>query len=325
MEYKDYYKILGLARGASADEIKKAYRKLARKYHPDVSKEKDAEERFKEINEANEVLQDPDKRAAYDQLGPDWQQGQSFRPPPGWGQGGGFRRSASSHPGGPSAGDFNDGGDFSDFFSSLFGRSRGGMGAGQAGEAFRGRGQDHEARVMIDLEDSFSGATRSVTLRVPEVDDEGVRRERLRELQIRIPKGIRAGPKIRLASQGGPGFGGGPAGDLLLEVEFSPNRIFRADGRDLHVDLPLAPWEAALGAVVPVELPGGALKVRVPAGAQGGGTLRLRGKGIPGTPPGDVILVLQIVLPPADTPKARELYATMARELDFDPRNPSRS
>ena len=324
MEYKDYYKILGVARGASADEIKKAYRKLARKYHPDVSKEKNAEQRFKEINEANEVLQDPDKRAAYDQLGPDWQQGQSFRPPPGWGhQGGGFRRGPSGHsghPGGPSAGDFNDGGDFSDFFSSLFGRSRGGMGAGQAGEAFRGRGQDHEARVMIDLEDSFTGATRSVTLRVPEVDDEGVRRDRLRELQVRIPKGIRAGQKIRLAGQGGPGFGGGPGGDLLLEVEFAPNRIYRADGRDLHVTLPVTPWEAALGATVKVPTPGGIVEVSIPEGTQPGRKLRLKGRGIPGDPAGDTYLTIEIVTPPADTPRAREIYESMAREMPFDPR-----
>lgn len=313
MEYKDYYKILGVSRGASADEIKKAYRKLARKYHPDVSKEKDAEPRFKEINEANEVLQDPDKRAAYDQLGPDWQQGQAFRPPPGWGQGGGFRRSTSSA-------EFSDGADFSDFFSSLFGRSRGGMGSGHASEAFRGRGQDHEARVTIELDDSFTGATRSVTLRVPEVDDEGVRRERLRELQIRIPKGIRAGQKIRLAGQGGPGFGGAQAGDLLLEVEFAPNRIYRPDGRDLHVTLPVTPWEAALGATVKAPTPGGIVEVSLPEGTQPGRKLRLKGRGIPGDPAGDAYLTIEIVTPPADTPRAREIYESMAREMPFDPR-----
>ena len=314
MEYKDYYKILGVPRGASADEIKKAYRKLARKYHPDVSKEKNAEQRFKEINEANEVLQDPDKRAAYDQLGPDWQQGQSFRPPPGWGQSGGFRR--STHTGS----DFGDGADFSDFFSSLFGRSRGGMGGSQGSEGFRGRGQDHEARVMIDLEDSFTGATRSVTLRVPEVDDDGVRRDRMRELQIRIPKGIRAGQKIRLAGQGGPGFGGAKAGDLLLEVEFAQNRIYRPDGRDLHVTLPVTPWEAALGATVKAPTPGGVVEVGIPPGTQPGRKLRLKGRGIPGEPAGDEYLTIEIVAPPADTPRARELYESMAREMPFDPR-----
>lgn len=313
MEYKDYYKILGVSRGASADEIKKAYRKLARKYHPDVSKEKDAELRFKEVNEANEVLQDPDKRAAYDQLGPDWQQGQSFRPPPGWGQSGGFRRTTSST-------EFGEGADFSDFFSSLFGRSRGGTGSGHANEAFRGRGQDHEARVVIELDDSFNGATRSVTLRVPEVDDEGVRRERMRELQIRIPKGIRAGQKIRLAGQGGPGFGGGQAGDLLLEVEFAPNRIYRPEGRDLHVTLPVTPWEAALGATVKAPTPGGIVEVSVPEGTQPGRKLRLKGRGIPGDPAGDAYLTIEIVTPPADTPRAREIYESMAREMPFDPR-----
>ena len=173
---------------------------------------------------------------------------------------------------------------------------------------------------MIDLEDSFSGATRSVTLRVPEVDDEGVRRERLRELQIRIPKGIRAGQKIRLASQGGPGFGGGPAGDLLLEVEFSPNRIYRADGRDLHVTLPVTPWEAALGATVKVPTPGGIVEVSIPEGTQPGRKLRLKGRGIPGDPAGDAYLTIEIVTPPADTPRAREIYESMAREMPFDPR-----
>ena len=316
MEYKDYYKILGVARGATADDIKKAYRKLARKYHPDVSKEKDAEQRFKEVNEANEVLQDPEKRAAYDQLGPDWQQGQSFRPPPGWGQAGGFRRSNQ----GTGQGDFGDGADFSDFFSSLFGRSRGGMGGSHGGEAFRGRGQDHEARVTIDLEDSFTGATRSVTLRVPEVDDDGVRRDRMRELQIRIPKGIRAGQKIRLAGQGGPGFGGAKPGDLLLEVEFASNRIYRPEGRDLHVSLPVTPWEAALGATVKAPTPGGVVEVSIPPGTQPGRKLRLKGRGIPCEPPGDEYLTIEIVTPPADTPRARELYESMARERPFDPR-----
>jgi curved DNA-binding protein len=311
VEFKDYYKILGVARNASAADIKKAYRKLARKFHPDVSKEKDAEVRFKEINEANEVLQDPEKRAAYDQLGADWQQGQSFRPPPGWGQGAAFRRSTSS--------DFGDASDFSEFFSSLFGRSRGGM-AGRGGDGFRGRGQDHEARVRIDLDDSFTGATRSVSLRVPELDDHGGRRDRMRELQVRIPKGIREGQRIRLAGQGGPGFGGGQAGDLLLEVEFAPHRLYRVEGRDLHLTLPVAPWEAALGAKVKAPTPTGVVEVSVPKGSQPGRKLRLKGRGLPGEPPGDLYLSIEIVAPPADTPRARELYEAMAKDVAFDPR-----
>ncbi len=317
VEYKDYYKILGVARNASADDIKKAYRKLARKFHPDVSKEKDAEVRFKEINEANEVLQDPDKRAAYDQLGADWQQGQSFRPPPGWGQGPGFRRSTG---GGAEFG--GDATDFSEFFSSLFGRSRGGMGGmgGRGGEAFQGRGQDHEAKVTIDLEDSFAGATRSVSLRVPDVDEHGGRRERLRELQVRIPKGIREGQKIRLAGQGGPGFGSGKAGDLLLEIAFAPHRFYRADGRDLHVTLPVTPWEAALGATVKAPTPTGVVEVSIPPGSQPGRKLRLKGRGLPGEPAGDLYLSMEIVAPPADTPRARELYEAMAKDVPFDPR-----
>ena len=322
MEFKDYYQTLGVAREATADEIKKAFRKLARKYHPDVSKEADAERRMKEINEAHAVLSDPERRAAYDQLGSGHRPGEDFRPPPDWDAGFEFSTRGGFSPG--------DAADFSDFFAELFGRmSAPGAGGGfrahrQAG-GFHARGEDHHAKVLLEVEDAFHGATRQLSLRVPKVDAEGRVSTETRTLNVRIPVGVREGQIIRLAGQGAPGYGDGPAGDLMLEVHFQPHAHFRVDGRDLHVDLPVAPWEAALGAVVPVELPGGALKVRVPAGAQSGGTLRLRGKGIPGSPPGDAILVLQIVLPPADTEKARELYATMARELAFDPRRSSRS
>lgn len=322
MEFKDYYQTLGVAREATADEIKKSFRKLARKYHPDVSKEADAEVRMKEINEAYTVLSDPERRAAYDQLGSGHHSGEEFRPPPDWDAGFEFSTHGGFSPG--------DAADFSDFFAELFGRmgaprAGGGFHAHRQAGGFRARGEDHHAKVFLEVEDAFHGATRQLSLRVPKIDAGGHVTTENRTLNVKIPVGVREGQVIRLAGQGAPGYGNAPAGDLLLEVHFQPHARFRVDGRDLHVDLSLAPWEAALGAVVPVELPGGALKVRVPAGAQGGGTLRLRGKGIPGTPPGDVILVLQIVLPPADTPKARELYATMARELDFDPRNPSRS
>jgi curved DNA-binding protein len=331
MEFKDYYQTLGVAREATADEIKKAFRKLARKYHPDVSKEADAEQRMKEINEAYTVLSDVERHAAYDQLGSSHQPGENFRPPPDWDAG--FKFSTRGGPGGFSSGDATD---FSDFFAQLFGqmgasRAGGGFGGYAQGQGNRhqrpgGRGEDHHAKVLLEVEDAFHGATRQLTLRVPKIDAEGRVTTEERTLKVKIPVGVREGQVIRLAGQGAPAYGGGaPAGDLLLEVHFQPHTRFRVDGRDLYCDLPVAPWETALGAVVPVELPGGALKLRVPADSQGGGTLRVRGKGIPGKPPGDVILLLKIVLPPADTPKARELYATMARELYFDPRRPPRS
>lgn len=309
MEYKDYYKILGVSRQATADEIKKAYRKLARKFHPDVSKEPNAEARFKEINEASEVLQDAEKRAAYDQLGAGWQSGQSFKPPPGWQGGFGARGGA-----GGGAADA----DFSEFFSNLFGQSRGG--APRGGSPFRSRGQDHEAKVMIDLDDTFTGATRSVTLRVPEIDANGLQHDRVRKLEVRIPKGVREGQKIRLAGQGGAGMAGGATGDMLLEIGFNPHPIYRPEGRDLYVTLPVAPWEAALGATAKAPTPAGVVEVNVPVGSRTGRKLRLKGRGIPGEPPGDLYLLLEIVAPPADSDRARELYETMARELAFNPR-----
>lgn len=307
MQFKDYYQALGVSRDASADEIKKAFRKLARKYHPDVSKEKDAEARMKDVNEAYNVLSDPEKRAAYDRLGPGWESGQEFRPPPGWDAP--FEFSTRGFTPGEEA-------DFSDFFSGLFGRM-GGMRGGARGP---GRGEDHHARVLLDIEDAFGGVSRQVSLRVPAVDASGRVSYRERTLNVKIPKGVHAGQVIRLAGQGAPGVGGSIAGDLLLEVEFRPHPRYRADGRDLLLTLPVAPWEAALGAVVPVRLPGGEVRVRVPEGAQSGAQLRLRGKGIPGEPPGDALLDLEVVLPPADSPRARQLYESMARELGFDPR-----
>ena len=308
MEFRDYYQTLGVAREAPADDIKKAYRKLARKYHPDVSKEPDAEKRMKEVNEAYEVLSDPEKRAAYDQLGKNYQPGQDFRPPPGWDAG--FEFSEHARSGAEAA-------EFSDFFAEIFGR----MGRGpRRGGAAHAQGNDHHARILLDLEDAFSGATRQITLRAPKLDDQG--RVTLKEhtLEVRIPKGIREGQVIRLAGQGEPGVGSGKPGDLLLEVQFKPHARLRADGRDLLLTLPVAPWEAALGGVVRVEVPGGALDVRIPAGAQTGRQLRVRGKGLPADPPGDLLLDIRIVAPPATTPRARELYETMAREMPFDPR-----
>jgi curved DNA-binding protein len=315
MHYKDYYKVMGVARDASQDDIKRAYRKLARKFHPDVSKEKDAEEKFKELQEAHEVLKDPEKRAAYDQLGADWRPGQDFRPPPDWGQGFEFSRARR---GGAEAGEF------SDFFAELFGdRSpfgRAGAGGGRGrGRAYASAGQDHVARVEIDLEDAYRGATRDIELRSPEVTPDGHVIARPRTLRVTIPAGVVEGQQIRLAGQGSPGMGGGPPGNLLLEVAFRPHPRYRVEGRDVTLTLPVAPWEAMLGETVAVPTLGGPVDMKLPAAARGGQRLRLRGRGLPGPTPGDQYVVLEIVLPP-DSPKARELFEEMKRELPFDPR-----
>lgn len=310
MDFKDYYQILSVARDASADDIKKAFRKLARKYHPDVSKEADAEKRMKEVNEAYAVLSDPEKRVAYDQLGQNYQAGQDFRPPPNWNAGFDSARQGYSTA---------DATDFSDFFAELFSRGRA-SGASNAGPEFQARGQDQHVEALLDLEDAFQGATRQISLRVPKFDGGRISFD-TRTLNVQIPKGIREGQMIRLAGQGGPGYGDAPAGDLLLQVHFKPHARFRIDGRDLYLTVPVTPWEAALGGVVPVTLPDQSeLKVRIPAGAQSGRQLRVRGRGIPSDPPGDLLLDLQVVLPAADNPRARELYETMARDLAFDPR-----
>ena len=308
MEFKDYYQTLGVSREAAAEEIKKSYRRLARKYHPDVSKEPDAERHMKDVNEAYAVLSDPEKRAAYDQLGRGYRPGEEFRPPPDWDAG--FEFSGRGFSPGEAA-------EFSDFFAELFGR----IGGRGARRGFHAGGEDHHAKVLLDIEDAYRGATRQIQLRVPAIDAQGRVTVTTRTLNVKIPKGVHAGQIIRLAGQGSPAFGEGPAGDLLLEVQFKPHPHFRAEGRDLQLALAVAPWEAALGAVVPVALPDGrTLKVRIPPGAQSGRQLRVRDHGIPGSPPGDLLLNIQVVLPPADTPKAKEIYENMARELAFDPR-----
>jgi curved DNA-binding protein len=314
MDFKDYYAVMGVERNATQDEIKRAYRKLARKYHPDVSKEPDAERRFKDLGEAYEVLKDPEKRAAYDRLGADWKAGQDFRPPPGWDAGFEFS-------GGPAG---TEHGGFSDFFESLFGR--GGPFAQSHGFGGRtqrsGRGEDHHATVDVGLDDAYRGATLSLQLRVPEYDAQGRLHNRERRLQVKIPKGVTAGKRIRLAGQGGPGFNRGPAGDLFLEVRLKPHAIYQVDGKDVFLTLPITPWEAALGGKVKVPTLGGRVDLSIPAGARGGQKMRLKGRGlpVPGEAPGDQIVVLQIVAPPADTDARRALYEQMAREIPFNPR-----
>ena len=312
MEFKDYYHTMGVKRDAPQDEIKRAYRKLARKYHPDVSKEPDAEQRFKDVGEAYEVLKDPEKRAAYDQLGANWKAGQEFRPPPDWSRGFEFR-----------GGGFGGGGasGFSDFFETLFGGGGFAEGFTRRGQGgFSGRGEDSYARVVIELEDAYRGATRTLTLRHTEAGADGMPRQQERALNVRIPKGVRQGQHIRLAGQGSPGVGGGTAGDLYLEVEFRAHPFYHVEGKDVYLDLPVAPWEAALGATVKAPTPTGAVDLQIPSGSSPGRKLRLKGKGIPGSMPGDLYVVVQIALPPADSEAAKAAYREMERSLRFNPR-----
>jgi len=322
MQYTDYYEMLGVARDATQDEIKKAYRKLARKFHPDVSSEPGASARFKEVGEAYAVLKDPEKRAAYDQLGANWQAGQDFSPPPDWNQGWEFRGGGHGHDGGwgPGGGaETFDASQFSDFFETLFGGGGGG-GFGEQQRPYRARGEDHHAKIVIDLEDAFDGASRPITLRSAEYADDGRVATRERTLNVRIPKGIRQGQQIRLAGQGGQGAGGSQPGDLYLEVEFNLHRHYRVEGADVYLDLPVAPWEAALGTKIKIPTPSGSVNLKVPKGSTQGRTLRLKKKGIPSKKSGDLYVVLQIALPPADSEKAKQAYEDMKVEFDFNPR-----
>lgn len=308
MKFKDYYQTLGVSRDATPEQIKQAYRRLARKYHPDVSKEPNAEERFKEISEAYEVLQDKEKRIAYDRLGANWQAGQEFTPPPGWDFSfdlGGF--------GG--AGPFG----FSDFFETLFGRARRSPDLGFTERAVR-RGADERTKIQITLEEAYRGTERALQLQLPEMDNYGRATMRTCTLRVKIPAGVTQGQQIRLAGQGQPGLGGGRKGDLYLEVAITPHPLFRVEDRDVYLNLPITPWEAALGATIKVPTLAGAVDLKVPAGSQSGRKLRLRARGLGVKPPGDQYVVLQILTPAAETEAARELYRRMAREMPFNPR-----
>ena len=311
MKYKDYYQIMGLSRDASQDEIKRAYRKLARKYHPDVSKEADSEAKFKELGEAYEVLKDPEKRAAYNQLGANWKSGQEFRPPPDWDEG--FEFKGGSFTGGNADA-------YSDFFEQLFGRAgfRSGGTGGHSGEHLRG--QDSHAKIHIDLEDSYHGATRGISLSTPEMNAQGQLQVKHRNLNVKIPKGIKPGQHVKLAGQGNPGSGSGLAGDLFLEIAFNIHPHYRIVDSDVYLDLPVAPWEAVLGAKVKMPTPEGVVDLKIPPNSRQGSKLRLTGRGLPGKNPGDFYVVLQIVLPPATTEQAKAAYLNLQQELDFNPR-----
>lgn len=321
MKFRDYYETLGVARGATEAEIKAAYRKLARKYHPDVNKEAGAEEQFKQIGEAYSVLKDTEKRAAYDRMGANWKNGQDFTPPPNWNEGfeyadGGF---GGGHPG--YGGGFE--GDQSEFFESLFGRGRNRQG-GRSSNPRQGmdfKGQDHHAKILIDLADAYNGAKRTISLHMPTQDANGHVTTQERKLDVSIPKGIKAGQNLRLAGQGGPGMGAGGAGDLYLEIDFHPNPLYRVDSKDVYLDLPLAPWEAALGTTVNIPTPAGStLELKIPAGTATGRKMRLKGKGIPSKEAGDLYVVPNIVLPSAETDAQKEAYQALQKAFDFNPR-----
>ncbi len=305
MQFKDYYQILGVDKQASTDDIKKAYRKLARKYHPDVSKETDAEARMRELNEARDVLTDPEKRAAYDQLGQGYRAGEDFQPPPDWGayQSQGFDTGPQGF----------SGADFSDFFENLFG-------GGHRQQDFRRRGEDRHASVTIELADTYQGTTQTLNLASREMDPHGRVVTREHALKVKIPKGVREGQHIRLAGKGAPGLGGAEPGDLYLEIHFKADPRLRVEGRDVYQTLPVTPWEAALGGAIEVHTPGGPVKLTLPANSQSGRKLRLKGRGIPAREPGDLYIVLEVMTPPADTERAREIYRTMRDEMHFNPR-----
>ncbi|NJO17627.1 MAG: DnaJ domain-containing protein [Thioploca sp.] len=309
MQYKDYYKILGVSRQATPDEIKRAYRQLARRYHPDVSKQPNAEQHFKEVGEAYEVLKDPQKRVAYDQLGSPWRADQDFQPPPGW----------QSHF------DFTNGGfsdtysfDFNDFFSTLFRSSP--QSTHYHDQSFHTQGEDQQAKITITLEEAYHGAIRLVQLPIP-IHRKGIVQTKTRTLNVKIPAGVIHGQKIRLAGQGLEGIGGVAQGDLYLEIEFQPHRFYRAQDRDIYLTLPITPWESALGSTIAVPTLGGQVELKIPADSQSGQQLRLKGRGLPGHPPGDQYIILQMVTPLAHSEAERALYHQMAEKFAFNPRH----
>lgn len=324
MEYKDYYKILGVDRKADGDAVKQAYRRLARKYHPDVSKEPNAEEKFKDVQEAYEVLKDTEKRAAYDALGSNWKSGQEFRPPPGWQS---DPRYQHAYTGGDQFSEEDMQG-FSDFFSNIFGGGHAGFGARGAHGAqgftqreFRQRGADQRAKILVTLDEAFHGGTRTIQLQIPAVDMEGRIQEQQRTLKVIIPAGATQGQQLRLAGQGGPGIGGAPNGDLYLEIDIQNHALFSLQGRDIFLTLPVTPWEAALGADIKIPTLGGPVGLKLNPGSQSGQKLRLKGRGMPGKPhPGDQYAVLQIQTPVPHSDDQKRVYKELADAMPFNPR-----
>ncbi|MGR9089527.1 MAG: DnaJ C-terminal domain-containing protein [Gammaproteobacteria bacterium] len=311
MEVVDYYDVMGVAEDAPPEDIKKAYRRLARKYHPDVSSAPDAEEKFKQLGEAYEVLKDPEKRKEYDNLRKygAFNDGQ-FRPPPDW------DRQAGS--GGPGQAEF-DARRFSDFFEAIYGRQAGRQ-AGPGGAEFALRGEDIHASLTVSLAEAYAGTTRTFSLESHAYDESGRAVPETKTLKAKIPAGVVSGQKIRLRGQGGPGFGGGANGDLFLQVDIATDKRFAVDGRDITLVLPITPWEAILGASVEVPTLGGNVKLTIPKDATAGQKLRLQGRGLPGQPPGNQYVVLQIVVPRITTDAERELVEQMRDQFTFDPR-----
>jgi curved DNA-binding protein len=310
MKYKDYYKILGVERSANEEQIKKAYRKLARKYHPDVSKEKDAEEKFKEVAEAYEVLKDAEKRKAYDTMGY-YQPGQDFNPPPDWQQ--------QFHSGGGGFQDLND----LDLFDLLSGLGRGGFRAGRAGGAgLRMRGQDYEVTAHLSVEEAARGTELEIPLPVTEMTEEGQLRRTTRTAKVRIPKGATDGQRLRVPGKGGPGHGGAADGDLYVNIELRPHDLFRVNGHDLYLEVPVASWEAALGTDVQIPTLDGRVSVKIPPGSRAGQKLRVRGKGLPrpGGGEGDLYAVLQVVTPSVLSEREKQLYSELQQASSFNPR-----
>ncbi|KGO32725.1 hypothetical protein JT06_18770 [Desulfobulbus sp. Tol-SR] len=323
VQYKDYYKILGISRDASKDEIQRAYRKLARKFHPDLNKEAGSEEKFKEINEAYEVLKDPAKREKYDQFGSNWQQGDNFQPPPGWQYRSDFGRGQQ----GPQESFFwsSDGGAYSDFFEALFGgRFHENVKGAQGGQPFsiNRRGSDHEAVLRISLEEAFRGGTKTITMQSTGPGMDGNLSSREKRYDVKIPPGIMPGQKIRLSGQGGKGSGSGGSGDLYLKVEIEPHPRFRLEGYDLYTELAITPWEAAMGAQIDVQTLDETVTLKIPPGIQSGQKLRLRAKGMPNPKGrrGDLYAVMKIKVPKKLSKKERQLFEELSKVSSFNPR-----